>query len=356
MVSGPRAAQGQIGVTADPGVLAHEALGALCHPLIMDLTRHVGAQLGICLGACVESTKADRRGRRDLGRQRHRAGRDEAVVGQREHRGERHQKLTRGLDLECDLRRVAAMDGLADHHLANCGISVGQGQKLSRDTILCQAPKRRRGRLPELEQAIARIVQNDDRRREILTRVRVPDRQLIDPAWLAGIDRSGQLMRPQIEQIWQQTEAAKTTAQSFLKLEDAALNLGLMCTIGPLRAISFLNSFWRDHPGIEITLLEGAPSRLAELLYDGSLDVAVMAKADGFEERSDLVPLYREHFVLAFPAGHRFEQQNASTTSGARRTCAASTASIISPISAVSLASAGGLPIEASGRTGSRPW
>lgn len=121
----------------------------------------------------------------------------------------------------------------------------------------------------------------------------------------------GRLMRPQLEQIWQQTEAAKTTAQSFLKLEDATLNLGLMCTIGPLRAIGFLNGFWRDHPGIGVTLLEGVPSRLAELLYDGSLDVAVMAKADGFEERFDVAPLYRENFVLAFPTGHRFEQQNA---------------------------------------------
>jgi LysR family transcriptional regulator, hydrogen peroxide-inducible genes activator len=118
-------------------------------------------------------------------------------------------------------------------------------------------------------------------------------------------------VRPRLEQIWQQSEAAKTTARSFLKLENATLNVGLMCTIGPLRAIGFLNSFWRDHPGIEITLLEGVPSRLAELLYDGSLDVAVMAQADGFEERFDVVPLYREHFVLAFPAGHRFEQQNA---------------------------------------------
>jgi LysR family hydrogen peroxide-inducible transcriptional activator len=121
----------------------------------------------------------------------------------------------------------------------------------------------------------------------------------------------GRLMRPQLEQVWQQTETAKTTAKSFLKLEDATLNIGLMCTIGPLRGISFLNSFWRDHPGIEITLLEGVPSRLAELLHDGSLDVAVMAQPGSFEERFDVVPLYREHFVLAFPAGHRFEAHNA---------------------------------------------
>jgi LysR family hydrogen peroxide-inducible transcriptional activator len=128
---------------------------------------------------------------------------------------------------------------------------------------------------------------------------------------LSHLTDLGRLMRPQLEQVWQQTEAAKTTAQSFLKLEDATLNIGLMCTIGPLRAIGFLNSFWRDHPGIEVTLLEGVPSRLAELLHEGALDVAVMAQAGGFEERFDVVPLYREHFVLAFPTGHRFEQQNA---------------------------------------------
>ena len=49
----------------------------------------------------------------------------------------------------------------------------------------------------------------------------------------------GRLMRPQLEQIWQQTEAAKTTAKSFLKLEDAALNVGLMCTIGRCAASAF---------------------------------------------------------------------------------------------------------------------
>jgi len=121
----------------------------------------------------------------------------------------------------------------------------------------------------------------------------------------------GRLMRPQLEQIWQQTEAVKTTANSFLKLEDAALNLGLMCTIGPLRGIGFLNDFQRAHPGIDVTLLEGVPSKLGELLHEGSLDVAVMAQPGRFDERFDVHPLYREHFVIAFPPGHRFEAQNA---------------------------------------------
>jgi LysR family transcriptional regulator, hydrogen peroxide-inducible genes activator len=120
----------------------------------------------------------------------------------------------------------------------------------------------------------------------------------------------GRLMRPQPEEVWRETEAAKTTAKSFLKLEDAALNVGLMCTIGPLRGIGFLNNFRGAQPGIDVTLLEAVPHRLTQLLYEGSLDLAVMANPAGFDARFDFTPLYREHFVLAVPRGHRLEAAN----------------------------------------------
>jgi LysR family hydrogen peroxide-inducible transcriptional activator len=128
---------------------------------------------------------------------------------------------------------------------------------------------------------------------------------------LSHLTDLGRLMRPQLEQVWTQTEAAKTTARSFLKLDNAALNVGLMCTIGPLRGIGFLNDFQRRHPGIEVTLLEGVPSRLLNLLHDGELDLTVVAQPEGLDERFVVQPLYRENFLLAFPTGHRFEAQNA---------------------------------------------
>ncbi len=120
----------------------------------------------------------------------------------------------------------------------------------------------------------------------------------------------GRLIRPQLEQVWRQTEAAKTTAKSFLKLESAPLNLGVMCTIGPLRGIGFVTDFWRSNQGIEITLREGVPQRLGEQLREGELDVAVMAQWEPFEERFNVQPLYQERFVVAFPPGHRFAEQN----------------------------------------------
>jgi DNA-binding transcriptional LysR family regulator len=121
----------------------------------------------------------------------------------------------------------------------------------------------------------------------------------------------GLLVRPQLEQIAKDADTVKTTAKSFLRMKDAPLSFGIMCTIGPLRCVGFLSRFQKDHPGIELTLTEETPARLTELLQEGKIDVAVMAQPEPFPERFDVHLLYRENFVVAFPPGHRFESMNA---------------------------------------------
>ncbi len=123
----------------------------------------------------------------------------------------------------------------------------------------------------------------------------------------------GRLMRPHLEEVLKEAAAAKSTAQGFLKLKDAPLNLGIMCTIGPMRFVGFLNRFRTDNPGIELSMMEETPARLGELLTQGKLDVAVMAQPGAFDERVVVHGLYRERFVVAFPPGHRFEARNALT-------------------------------------------
>ena len=123
----------------------------------------------------------------------------------------------------------------------------------------------------------------------------------------------GRLMRPHLEQVLKEAEAAKSTATSFLKLSEAPLSLGIMCTIGPLRFVGFLNRFRIENPGIELSMIEATPARLAELLMEGKLDLAVMAQPGSFDERLVAQRLYRERFVVAFPPGHRFESRNALT-------------------------------------------
>ncbi|MFM9843226.1 MAG: LysR family transcriptional regulator [Dongiaceae bacterium] len=120
----------------------------------------------------------------------------------------------------------------------------------------------------------------------------------------------GRLIRPQLERVAADSATVKTTANSFLR-KGAPVSLGVMRTIGPVRWIEFLSRFQKEHPGIELSSMEDAPRGLVALLAEGKIDMAVMAQLRPFPERFNVRPLYREQFVIAFSAGHRFQRMNA---------------------------------------------
>jgi DNA-binding transcriptional LysR family regulator len=120
----------------------------------------------------------------------------------------------------------------------------------------------------------------------------------------------GLLIEPHLRQLSADAEATKTTAKKFLNLQEAQIRLGIMCTVGPARFMGFLAGFHLANPGCELTLLEGVPKGLSDMLLEGQLDLAVMAQPESFNERLDVLPLYKERFCIAFPTGHRLEHQN----------------------------------------------
>jgi DNA-binding transcriptional LysR family regulator len=121
----------------------------------------------------------------------------------------------------------------------------------------------------------------------------------------------GALLRPRLQEVVNDLSEAKSEAARFLTLEESPLTVGVMCTIGPTRFTGLMASYRVTHPGVQVRLVEGVPAHLSERLESGDLDVAIMAHSDGFPERFNVEPLYSEQFVLAFPAGHRFETFNA---------------------------------------------
>jgi DNA-binding transcriptional LysR family regulator len=116
----------------------------------------------------------------------------------------------------------------------------------------------------------------------------------------------GRLLEPSLREIMVQARSAKRQAESFLRLDGAPIRLGVMCTIGPLLFTGFLNRFRVSHPGIELTLIEGVPARLKDLLRSGELDAAIMSDPEGFDEPLQSTVLYREPFVLACGSAHPF--------------------------------------------------
>jgi LysR family hydrogen peroxide-inducible transcriptional activator len=128
---------------------------------------------------------------------------------------------------------------------------------------------------------------------------------------LTHITDLGALLRPRFQQIVDELSGVRHEALQFLRLDDAQLKVGVMCTIGPRRFTGLLTDFNRRHRGIQLQLVEGVPSKLSALLEAGDLDVAIMSTAENFPERFDVTSLFRERFMLAFPAGHRLAEYEA---------------------------------------------
>ncbi len=120
----------------------------------------------------------------------------------------------------------------------------------------------------------------------------------------------GRLIEPHLVEVVTQTGEAKRTAARFLKLEKASLALGVMCTIAPVKFVGFMARFRAENPGVDVTILEAVPDQLCDLLVKGELDVALMARPDGFPKPFRTLELFSERFVVACSAGHRFARKS----------------------------------------------
>ena len=119
----------------------------------------------------------------------------------------------------------------------------------------------------------------------------------------------GRIMLPHLERIYYAAETARDEAQGFKQLELAPLKLGVMCTIGPARLVSFFEQLKREVPTIELSLREASGRELLDEMTSGELDIALL----GMPELPDQLrarPLYSERYVIAFYKGHRFETMN----------------------------------------------
>ena len=123
---------------------------------------------------------------------------------------------------------------------------------------------------------------------------------------LTHLTDSALLLRPRLQEVADGLGDAKRDAQRFLTMDEASVTLGIMCTVGPRRFTGLLANFQATQSDISLQLVEGVPQMLIERLEQGEIDIAIMASPDGFPEALEAMPLYREQFMVAFPAGHRF--------------------------------------------------
>ena len=58
------------------------------------------------------------------------------------------------------------------------------------------------------------------------------------------------MMKPYLEQVYNEAQNAKRRAAEFINLEQTSLRLGLMCTIAPDNLFDFIKAVLDPHSGI----------------------------------------------------------------------------------------------------------
>lgn len=120
----------------------------------------------------------------------------------------------------------------------------------------------------------------------------------------------GQIMRPYLEAILVQSEAAREHANRLSQLTDATLRVGVMCTIGPAVISDFIAEFSREHAEVELRVSDRAAGPLLEALAGGDIDLALYGGPEPLPDRFHGLALCDERFVICVPPAHRLAAQN----------------------------------------------
>jgi len=116
----------------------------------------------------------------------------------------------------------------------------------------------------------------------------------------------GEIVRPHLQEVWEQSHAAKTHAHEFAAVSRSRLRIGIMCTIAPTLLVDLLVRVRTNQKSVELQIVDGAAAELEEQLLRGQIGVAVYCKPDReTDTRLNFMPLFREQMLVAMSQHHR---------------------------------------------------
>ena len=114
----------------------------------------------------------------------------------------------------------------------------------------------------------------------------------------------GRIMRTHLGRIEDTRKAAYGAATELVMGEMEHIELGIMCTIGPVSFGPALAAWRNTVSDIELVLHDVLGKTACELLLSGALDCALIARQKPLPDRFYAIPLMTESFELAYGLGH----------------------------------------------------
>ncbi|MBE9609603.1 hydrogen peroxide-inducible genes activator [Chitinilyticum piscinae] len=144
-------------------------------------------------------------------------------------------------------------------------------------------------------------------------------KKLEDELGLALFERSagdvtltpiGERIVNQAQTVLEEVQLIKQLAEQGKDPLAGALRVGIIYTISPYLLPYLIPALRLKAPQMQMLLEENYTARLAEMLKQGEIDVAILAEP--FSEAGVLTQVvYEEPFVVATPKGHPWEEQEA---------------------------------------------
>ena len=121
----------------------------------------------------------------------------------------------------------------------------------------------------------------------------------------------GQMVRPHLEMVHGAAVTAKRLAQDVSQLKRVPLKLGIMSTISPDEIVDLITALKSRHKGLELRLCDASAVELRDRLLAGSLEVVIYAlPGQDADERTHIMPLFREQMVIAVNRDHRLASES----------------------------------------------
>ena len=129
---------------------------------------------------------------------------------------------------------------------------------------------------------------------------------------LTNLTELGRMVQPHMKQLFDASQAARRLAKKILQEGRIPLRLGIMSTIAPDEFIDLIGAVRMGHRDVELHLSDADAKTLRARLLAGDLDLAIYALPGGEpDDRTHVLPLFREQMMIAVDPSHRLAKQNA---------------------------------------------
>lgn len=128
---------------------------------------------------------------------------------------------------------------------------------------------------------------------------------------LTSLTEPGRAVLPIIERLLLEAENLKRTGQDFAAQEHGNLTIATTHTQARYTLPRVVQAFRAAHPGVHLSLLQGSPRQLADMVLRDEADLAIATEAIAEVDGLVSLPCFTWSHVAIVPAGHPLIAQTA---------------------------------------------